>query len=58
MGFDRTPVDVYVVFLKAFGTLLFEELQVIVVCEVAEGAFSLLWGGRRRCRILCCQRAW
>ena len=34
MGFDVTPVDLYVVFLKAFGALLFEELQMIVVYEV------------------------
>ena len=51
MGFDVTPVDLYVVVLKAFGALLFEELQVIVVCEVSEGSFSFLWG------ISCCKGA-
>ena len=43
MGFDVTPVDLYVVFLKTFGAILFEELQVVVICEVAEGGVSFLW---------------
>ena len=51
MGFDVTLVDLYVVVLKTFGALLFEELQVVVVCEVAEGSFSFLWG------ISCCEGA-
>ena len=51
MGFDVTPVDLYVVFLKAFGALLFEELQVVFVCEVSKGSFSFLWRGS------CCKGA-
>ena len=44
MGFDVAPVDLNVVVLEAFGAFLFEELQMVVVREVAEGAVSLLWG--------------
>ena len=44
MGFYMTPVDPYVVALETFGALLFEELEVIVVCEVAEGSVFLLVG--------------
>ena len=44
MGFDVAPVDLNVVILEAFGAFLFEELQMVVIHEVAEGAVSLLWG--------------
>ena len=44
MGFDVAPVDLNVVVLEAFGAFLFEELQMVVVREVAEGGISLLWG--------------
>ena len=44
MGFDVAPVDLNVVILEAFGVFLFDELQMVVICEVAEGVVSLLWG--------------
>ena len=54
MGFDVAPVDLNVVVLEAFGAFLFEELQMVVVREVAEGGRLPFVGGRLRCRILCC----
>ena len=44
MGFDVVPVNLNVVVLEAFGAFLFEELQMVVIREVAEGAVFLLWG--------------
>ena len=44
MGFHMAPVDLNVVTLEAFGALLFEELEVVVVCEVSKGPCARLWG--------------
>ena len=38
------PVNLDVVVLEAFSAFLFEELQVVIVREVAKRTVSLLWG--------------